>query len=145
MMFLDQEKSSILLSRIEGKTLNESLKSEDASGDALFSLGRLIRRLHEIGISHGDLTTHNIIITSKGDLYLIDFGLSRLSPELEHMGLDLQVLRECLGASHSTIPDAIDKVCEGYLADAESSNGTESPENVVERFRKIAGRVRYHG
>ena len=52
----------------------------------------MIRRLHEIGISHGDLTTHNVMV-SEDNLHLIDFGLSRQSPELEHFGLDLQVLR----------------------------------------------------
>ena len=145
LMFLDQRKSSMLLSRIEGRTLHDLLKSDDASGEELLSLGGLIRRLHEIGISHGDLTTHNVMATTSGSLHLIDFGLSRLSPELEHMGLDLQVLREGLGASHSTIHDAIDKVCEGYLDAEVPNNGSESAENVVDRFRKIAGRVRYHG
>jgi TP53 regulating kinase-like protein len=145
LMFLDQRKSSMLLSRIEGRTLHDLLKSDDASGDELFSLGGLIRRLHEIGISHGDLTTHNVMATTSGALHLIDFGLSRLSPELEHMGLDLQVLRECLGASHSTIPNAIDKACEGYLDAEVPNNGSETAENVMDRFRKIAGRVRYHG
>jgi Kae1-associated kinase Bud32 len=144
-MFLDQRKSSMLLSRIEGRTLHDLLKSDDASGDELLSLGGLIRRLHEIGISHGDLTTHNVMATTSGALHLIDFGLSRMSPELEHMGLDLQVLRECLGASHSAIADAIDKVCEGYLDAEVPNNGSETAENVVDRFRKIAGRVRYHG
>ena len=145
LVFLDQRNSSMLLSRIEGGTLFELLKSGDSSGDELFQLGGLIRRLHEIGISHGDLTTHNVMSTIDGDLHLIDFGLSRQSPELEHMGLDLQVLRECLGASHSEIDGAIDRVCEGYIASQNSGKDAESAENVVDRFRKIAGRVRYHG
>jgi len=135
----------MLLSRIEGRNLYDLLKSDDSSGDELFQLGGLIRRLHEIGISHGDLTTHNVMSTEEGDLYLIDFGLSRQSPELEHLGLDLQVLRECLGASHSNIDGAIDRVCEGYIAAQSPNNDAESAENVIERFRKIAGRVRYHG
>ncbi|MEC7720767.1 MAG: KEOPS complex kinase/ATPase Bud32 [Candidatus Thermoplasmatota archaeon] len=145
LMFLDQRNSSMLLSRIEGRTLYDLLKSEDSSGDELFSLGGLIRRLHEIGISHGDLTTHNVMSTDEGELHLIDFGLSRQSPELEHMGLDLQVLRECLGASHSDIDDAIDRVCEGYLENQALNEDVESAEDVLDRFSKIAGRVRYHG
>jgi len=145
LVFLDQRNSSMLLSRIEGRNLYDLLKSDDSSGDVLFQLGGLIRRLHEIGISHGDLTTHNVMSTEEGDLYLIDFGLSRQSPELEHLGLDLQVLRECLGASHSNIDGAIDRVCEGYIAAQSPNNDAESAENVIERFRKIAGRVRYHG
>ena len=145
LMFLDQRNSSMLLSKIEGRTLHDLLKSGDGSGDELFSLGGLIRRLHEIGISHGDLTTHNVMSDNDGKLHLIDFGLSRQSPELEHMGLDLQVLRECLGASHSNIEGAIERVCEGYTAAQTIDDGSESAENVVDRFRKIAGRVRYHG
>ena len=144
-MFLDQRNSSMLLSRIEGRTLYELLKSGDFSGDELFLLGGLIRGLHEIGISHGDLTTHNVMSTEEGELHLIDFGLSRQSPELEHMGLDLQVLRECLGASHSDIDGAIDRVCEGYMETQSLQEDAESAEAVLDRFRKIAGRVRYHG
>ena len=134
----------MLLSRIEGEPLYDLLKSADSTGDELYSLGGLIRRLHEIGISHGDLTTHNVMV-SKGSLHLIDFGLSRQSPELEHLGLDLQVLRECLGSSHTNIPGAIDRVCEGYMDSEDSDSDSESASNVIERFRKIAGRVRYHG
>ena len=145
LMFLDQRNSSMLLSRIEGRTLYDLLKSDESSGEELFSLGGLIRRLHEIGISHGDLTTHNVMSTEEGELHIIDFGLSRQSPELEHLGLDLQVLRECLGASHSDIDDAIDRVCEGYMEKQSFIEDVESAEDVLDRFRKIAGRVRYHG
>ncbi len=73
-------------------------------------------------------------------MHLIDFGLSRQSPELEHLGLDIQVLNECLGASHSTIPDAIETVSEAYLEEE-----SEKARSVIDRFRKITGRVRYHG
>ncbi len=96
------------------------------------------------GVSHGDLTTHNVMITDDGTLFLIDFGLSRQSPELEHLGLDLQVLNECLGASHSSIIDGIEAVCEGYLSE-EGINKSESAETVIDRFNKITSRVRYHG
>ena len=135
----------MLLSRIEGRTLHDLFKSGDFSGDELFLLGGLIRRLHEVGISHGDLTTHNVMSTEEGELHLIDFGLSRQSPELEHMGLDLQVLRECLNASHSDIDGAIDRVCEGYMENQSLNGNAESAKDVLDRFRKIAGRVRYHG
>ena len=97
-----------------------------------------------MGISHGDLTTHNVMV-SEDDLHLIDFGLARQSPELEHFGLDLQVLRECLGSSHTNIPDAIERVCQGYMDSECQNSDSESAINVIERFHKIVGRVRYHG
>ena len=145
LLFLDQQKSSMLLSMIQGRTLHDLLKSNDSSEIKLSELGRLIRRLHEAGISHGDLTTHNVMVTEEGSIHLIDFGLSRISPELEHLGLDLQVLRECLGASHSSIPDAMDKVCAGYLEAGTSNKGAEAAQDVLDRFQKISSRVRYHG
>ena len=72
LMLMEPDQSTMLLSRIEGKTLYDVLKSEDSSEDILHSLGGLIRRLHEMGISHGELTTHNVMV-SENNLYLIDF------------------------------------------------------------------------
>ena len=56
------------------------------------------------------------------------------------MGHDLQVLHECLKASHPDIENGIERVIEGYLRD--SNDGAQS---VVDRFNAIRGRVRYHG
>jgi len=141
---LDQQNSLILMTKVDGMPLYDSLKSGDASSNELRDLGSLIRRLHIHGVSHGDLTTHNVMISEDGILFLIDFGLSRQSPELEHMGLDLQVLNECLGSSHSTIFNGIETVCEGYLSEGGFSN-SESADIVIDRFKKITSRVRYHG
>ena len=139
-LLIDHNNSSILISRIRGSPLYDLLKKGEAGTPELRKLGHLIRRLHNLGISHGDLTTHNVMLSEEGDMHLIDFGLSRQSPELEHLGLDIQVLNECLGASHSTIPDAIETVSEAYLEEE-----SEKARSVIDRFRKITGRVRYHG
>ena len=142
---MDQKRGQILMSRIEGLPIYDLLKDGRADTKQLENLGSLIRRLHESGISHGDLTTHNIVASADLSLSLIDFGLSRQSPELEHLGLDMQVLNECLKASHSTIEGAIDYVCKGYLESASTGTEAEDAEQVIERFRKITSRVRYHG
>ena len=144
-MHLDQKAAIILMTRVDGVPLYELLKDGSAGPEQLGDLGSLIRLLHESGISHGDLTTHNVISSREDVLSLIDFGLSRQSPELEHLGLDLQVLNECLSASHSPIEDAIGIVCEGYLRADSGETETERATHVVERFRKITSRVRYHG
>ena len=136
----DIEESWILISRIDGRPLYEAISDGSAGIDVMENIGALIRRLHEEDISHGDLTTHNILIDEMGNLSLIDFGLARVSPELEHMGLDLQVLNECLTASHSELGGAVDAMLRGYI-DA----GNNEAANVVSRFVTIRGRVRYHG
>ena len=137
---VDIDEGWIILSEVDGITLYESLLIGKSGIKQIRDFGCLIRQLHELGISHGDLTTHNVIIDDSGNLTLIDFGLSKITPEIEHLGLDLQVLHECLKASHPDIENGIERVIEGYLRD--SDDGAQS---VVDRFNAIRGRVRYHG
>jgi len=141
---LDLEEGWMLLSRIDGRPLYDALNDTSVDDDSMVNVGALIRRLHEMDISHGDMTTHNILADAAGSLSLIDFGLARISPELEHLGLDLQVLNECLTASHSEHEGAVQSMVDGYLA-ADAAAGVASATEVVARFDAIRGRVRYHG
>ena len=141
---LDIEEGWMLLSRIDGRPLYDALNDTSVDGASMVSVGALIRRLHEMDISHGDMTTHNILADVAGSLSLIDFGLARISPELEHLGIDLQVLNECLTASHSEHEGAVQSMVDGYLA-ADAGGGVASATEVVARFDAIRGRVRYHG
>jgi Kae1-associated kinase Bud32 len=144
---VDAEGGWMLLSRIEGRPLYEALQDGSAGLDTVRAFGAIIRRLHESDIAHGDLTTHNVMIDEIGNLHLIDFGLARIAPEIEHLGLDLQVLNECLTASHHTYEGAVETMIEGYLAadSGEPTGLTQNPASaVVERFNAIRGRVRYH-
>ena len=141
---LDLEEGWMLLSRIDGRPLYDALNDTSVDDASMANVGALIRRLHEMDISHGDMTTHNILADAAGSLSLIDFGLARISPELEHLGLDLQVLNECLTASHSEHEGAVQSMVDGYLA-ADAGGGVASATEVVARFDAIRGRVRYHG
>ena len=141
---LDIEEGWMLLSRIDGRPLYDALNDTSVDDVSMVNVGALIRRLHEMDISHGDMTTHNILADAAGSLSLIDFGLARISPELEHLGLDLQVLNECLTASHSEHEGAVQSMVDGYLA-ADAAAGVASATEVVARFDAIRGRVRYHG
>ncbi|MEC9263508.1 MAG: KEOPS complex kinase/ATPase Bud32 [Candidatus Thermoplasmatota archaeon] len=141
---LDLEEGWMLLSRIDGRPLYDALNDTSVDDASMVNVGALIRRLHEMDISHGDMTTHNILADAAGSLSLIDFGLARISPELEHLGLDLQVLNECLTASHSEHEGAVQSMLDGYLA-ADAGGGVASATEVVARFDAIRGRVRYHG
>ena len=141
---LDLEGGWMLLARIDGRPLYEMLNDTPVDDASMANVGALIRRLHELDISHGDMTTHNILVDVVGSLSFIDFGLARISPELEHLGLDLQVLNECLTASHSEHEGAVQSMVDGYLA-ADAGGGVASATEVVARFDAIRGRVRYHG
>ena len=136
-----------MISRINGVPLYDALQNDDAGLKEIRKFGELIRKLHENDIAHGDLTTHNVLIDEYGNLTLIDFGLARIAPEIEQLGLDLQVLNECLTASHYNFELAVETMVDGYLS-ADSGNSSAisnlSAKEVVERFNAIRGRVRYH-
>jgi len=77
-------------------------------------------------------------------LSLIDFGLAKIYPELENLGLDLQVLNECMTASHSEYQNAVDDMVEGYLSADSGKENVFSASEVISRFNEIRARVRYH-
>ena len=147
-------------SRVPGGPLFDAVRADLSGEDAqqvLRDIGLLIRRMHSLGISHGDLTTHNILWCTEKGLSIIDFGLSAIAEEIETFGLDLQVLNECLSASHPSIDGGIDNVLEGYLGAGEGVEelarqirGEEAAilpgaQEVAKRFNEIRSRVRYHG
>ena len=141
---INQEEGWMVLSELEGNPIYQSLIDRTRGVDDMFQIGVKIRELHELGFSHGDLTTHNIMIDENRKISLLDFGLSRISAELEHMGQDLQVLNECLSASHSDLENAMDEVLRGYCAYS-SDESACNPVSVISRFNQIRNRVRYLG
>jgi len=139
---IDLENGWMLLSRIDGRPLYDALQDGSAGLDEIKNFGSLIRRFHEEGFSHGDLTTHNVMIDENNNLILIDFGLSKIDSEIEQLGLDIQVLNECLTASHHTIEKSVESMIDGYCN--VDSGIQPSASEVIERFEAIRGRVRYH-
>lgn len=71
---------------------------EGGSTSILEDVGKYVGKLHNAGLTHGDLTVHNIII-SDGKPYFIDFGLSEFTYDPEDFATDLFVLRCSLRAS----------------------------------------------
>ena len=149
---INLKEGTMFMEKIEGMTLVKELQSNlpKEESDKIFSnLGKLLRELHLCGITHGDLTTTNIII-SDINVILIDFGLSQSTFEVESFGLDFHVLHECLQATHPNYPDAMEKIIHSYLSYDEKSpkqfEGGIIPlsKDVINRFEQIKGRVRYH-
>ena len=143
--YIDTNNSQIIMSKIFATPLYEKLNKLKSPKLILEEIGKLIRRLHLCDISHGDLTTHNILLSPREELFIIDFGLSRFSPELEHLGLDLQVLSECLTASHANIRNPMEAIIRGYISIDGDNPDSENANKVITRFEEIKSRVRYHG
>lgn len=85
---------------IDGKRLSDVLEHEDYLSIAR-QIGETVKKIHDRGIIHGDLTTSNMILKDK--LYFIDFGLSFFSQKREDKAVDLHLLSQALESRHHTI------------------------------------------
>jgi len=149
---VDLSQRSMIMQRIDGEPLIDILKIEVNHKKILHSVGKSIRLLHREAVTHGDLSTNNIMISNNESAILIDLGLAKVEYEVEGFGIDLHVLHEIFRASHPNIDAAMNHVIEGYLSvDADlgevqlGSGGTiPSAHECVNRLEKIKQRVRYH-
>lgn len=149
---VDLTQRSMIMERIDGEPLIDILRIEKNHESILHSVGKSIRLLHREAVTHGDLSTNNIMISKNETAILIDLGLAKVEYEVEGFGIDLHVLHEIFRASHPNIDSAMNDVIEGYLhVDEElgevepGSGGTiPSAQECVNRLEKIKQRVRYH-
>lgn len=104
---VDRQAATLRIEPIAGRTLRDTLAPAGASDRHVLAatLGRTLARLHDAGITHGDLTTSNVMVPDRDPaaLTLIDFGLGAATMEAEPRGVDLHLLEEALEA---TVADA---------------------------------------
>ena len=154
---VDLDKGILVMEMLPGRPLIELLIDENSTQDlirnSLYNSGALVRRLHRLAITHGDLSTNNILIDDDLSAHLVDFGLASIDYEVERFGIDLHVIDEILGASHPSIEGGIDIFLKGYL-DEESRLGPAKEQTggvvptadaVMKRLEQVRSRVRYHG
>lgn len=125
---------------VEGLTWKTVIEKAPPAGEAselAHEIGTQVARTHRAGLAHGDLTTSNLLAGKQGPV-VVDWGLGRLEASLEQQGLDLQVLWECVGASH---PLSAKALLEGFAAGyREAWSGAEE---VLGRRETIEARGRY--
>ena len=100
-------------SALESKSTDSRLMLEDLAKE----MGRIIARMHDCDVIHGDLTTSNILrqsIGEKNSLVLIDFGLSFISSLAEDKGVDLYVLERAFLSTHPNTEDVFEILIESY-------------------------------
>jgi eukaryotic-like serine/threonine-protein kinase len=72
----------LVMEYVIGTTLAERISKRGFSENEVLALGtqivRALQDAHEVGILHRDLKPENIMISSKGEVKLLDFGLARL-------------------------------------------------------------------
>lgn len=138
---LEKGKFTIKMDFMEGERLKDVFNSLEKSRRAFVSekIGSLLALLHSSGIMHGDMTTSNIIF-KKAEIFLIDFGLGKVTNRAEDFASDLFLLKEALRAAHFEImEEAWEKILVAY-----KKNFGRAGE-VLQRLEKIEKRRRYKG
>jgi len=77
-----QGKTFISMAYIDGQSLYEKIKSGplnlDEAVDIAIQAAQGLYEAHEKGIVHRDIKTGNIMVTAKGDVKIMDFGIAKL-------------------------------------------------------------------
>ena len=139
---IDTVDTNIIMEYIEGKQVKQILSDLPPSERLHLCrhIGMLIGRLHNHGIIHGDLTTSNMILTSTGKVFFVDFGLGEQSEELEVKGVDLHLMKRALQSTHyKYAKECFDAVLEGYA----ETVGEAPAKSVLEKIQEIERRGRY--
>ena len=136
---IDRPNYTLVLEKIVGVVLYDKLKLQLAKDflSLFFDLGKQVGLLHGNNIIHGDLTVFNVIVSKNGDPWIIDFGLSKISNEIEAKADDLLTFYSTLKAIHQEFDLIFDRFLEGYLH--KYSEG----KNTYEQMKKIQSRARY--
>jgi TP53 regulating kinase and related kinases len=141
---VDLAKGRLVLEELTGPTLKELLgQHPDDDGPLagpMASFGRALGRLHAAGLSHGDLTSSNVIFPDGpgGPPAFIDLSMGTKGAGVEDLGIDLHLVEEDLKALHPKGERLLEAFLEGYAAGNPSGQ-----KDVRTRAKEIRGRVRY--
>jgi TP53 regulating kinase-like protein len=139
---VDVKNATIIMEFIEGKQVKQLLSKASVSErrSVCQRIGKLIGRLHEVGIIHGDLTTSNMILDPNGKVFFVDFGLGEKSKELEARGVDLHLMKRALQSTHFRFAkECFDAVIDGYSKVLDA----ETVKTILDKIREIERRGRY--
>jgi TP53 regulating kinase-like protein len=138
---VDAETSTIIMEYIRGPTLKDELYGlpMNEKQSRCTDLGKTLGVMHEGGVVHGDLTISNVV-SEKGRLFMIDFGLGGFSGELEDRGVDLVLLNRAIKSTHYVFHLPLFKaIVRGYSKVV----GKRLGEETLRKMRDIESRGRY--
>jgi len=112
---IDLAKAELWMQEVPGPRAKDALEAagpEDVRAICQ-EIGRMVARLHSHGMTHGDLTTSNMIL-HEGRVWFIDLSLGAKAASLEEMGVDMHLLREAFQSAHSDRTYGYDVLAETY-------------------------------
>jgi Kae1-associated kinase Bud32 len=141
---IDLPKHRIVMEELPGETLKQMIDASPLEARPLLvaveSFGLTLGRLHAAGLSHGDLTSSNVLFPSgpTGPPAFIDLSMGSRNASVEEQGIDLHLVEEDLKALHPKSATLIRAFLTGYRA---GNPHQHAP--VLKRVKEIRGRVRY--
>ena len=141
---IDLARHRLIMEELPGPTLRELLEDPALPPERLVTavraFGRALGTLHAGGISHGDLTSSNVLFPdgAGGAPAFLDLSMGSRQPGVEELGIDLHLVEEDLHALHPRPEPLVRAFHEGY---AEGNRAGEK--DVRARARAIKARRRY--
>ena len=135
--FVDIINCDIIMQKIDGVLVRDLPNSKLVN--VCKKIGRLVGTMHKNGITHGDLTTSNFII-SKGNIFIIDFGLANRTLKSDDHAVDLRLFKEILNSAHA---DIFERAWSNFLSGYKTSVGKERFAKVTSQVMVIESRGRY--
>lgn len=156
---VDMQASRIYMERIEGRSFKAFLRDHfndatrsytPAAHELADELGKVVARIHNAEMVHGDLTTSNVMVMGEEDgkskaqdvshrLVVIDFGLGFLQPLPEDKAVDLYVLERAFLSTHPNSEELVDRAMAAYARHSSSHQSKavlKKLEDVRRRGRK---------
>lgn len=113
---VDTSNFSTTYERIGGGTLRSYLMQNNGFDTTMADLGNYVGKMHAAGITHGDLTVSNILVTEDGRPYFIDTSMGKADSEVEDMAVDIYLFDESLKAASNESHHYMDAFKNGYKA-----------------------------
>jgi TP53 regulating kinase-like protein len=135
--FVDYKNFSISMQFVKGKLIRD-MDAKSISNVCL-EIGKIVGKLHQNGIMHGDLTTSNFILTSE-HLFVIDFGLANRTEKPDDHAVDLRLFKEILNSAHATV---MEKSWKNFIIGYKKTVGTKYCKKILELVSVIESRGRY--
>lgn len=136
--YIDAEDGALVMEDVRGETVKQHLDEHpEDSGAICRAIGRDIAAMHNARISHGDLTTSNMILTGDGRVCFIDFSMGSSMVETEDMGVDLRLLERAFSSAHPKLGRAYEDLVAAYC-ETKTDSG-----QVMAKVREIKDRGRY--
>ncbi|MDR2866618.1 MAG: Kae1-associated serine/threonine protein kinase [Methanomassiliicoccaceae archaeon] len=135
---IDVNACNITMEFVTGRKVKDVLDEEPSGAKELCGkIGKIIAELHNGRISHGDLTTSNMILMPDGEICLLDMSLGTTLAEIEDLGVDVHLLQRAFTSAHSGLDDCITDIMSSYAEHMKDAG------NVLRRVDDIRNRGRY--